>query len=87
MYNGHKNWNHWNVSLWINNDETLYNLALDCVRSNMSRVHSDRAKAVDDFMAHLPIYTNRDSLGRLITPDGALYSKSSVRAAMVGMKP
>ena len=26
-YNGHKNWNHWNVSLWINNDEGLYRMA------------------------------------------------------------
>jgi len=24
MYNGHKNWNHWNVSLWLNNDERKY---------------------------------------------------------------
>lgn len=26
-YNGHKNYNAWNVSLWINNDEGLYNMA------------------------------------------------------------
>lgn len=31
-YNGHKNWNHWNVSLWINNDEELYNTAKYCIR-------------------------------------------------------
>ena len=76
MHNGHKNWNHWNVSLWINNDEGLYALALDCIRSNMSRVHSSRAKAVDCFLARV---------GTDKTPDGAPYSKSSVRAAMVGM--
>ena len=23
-YNGHKNWNHWNVSLWLYNDEAMY---------------------------------------------------------------
>jgi hypothetical protein len=31
-YNGHKNWNHWNVSLWINNDEGLYNMARQYAR-------------------------------------------------------
>ena len=33
LYNGHKNWNHWNVSLWINNDEGLYLCARDHVRN------------------------------------------------------
>ena len=33
-YNGHKNWNHWNVSLWINNDEGLYNFARSCKRDS-----------------------------------------------------
>lgn len=23
-YNGHRSWNAWNVSLWINNDKSLY---------------------------------------------------------------
>lgn len=74
-YNGHKNWNHWNVSLWINNDEGLYDLARSCIRRNMSRVHSDRMQAARDMLAALPAKT----------PDGAPYSLSSVRAAMVGM--
>ena len=26
-YNGHKNYQTWNVLLWINNDERLYNIA------------------------------------------------------------
>src|ERR1700690_2594170 len=27
-YQGHKNWNHWNVALWIASDEPMYRLAL-----------------------------------------------------------
>ena len=70
-YNGHKNWNHWNVSLWINNDEGLYRLALGCVRD-----HRNRKDAAECFMALRPADK---------TPDGAPYSVSSIRAAMVGM--
>jgi hypothetical protein len=29
-YNGFKNYETWNVVLWINNDEGLYNLASQC---------------------------------------------------------
>ena len=33
MYNGHKNWNHWNVSLWLFNDERYYNWMRWCVKT------------------------------------------------------
>lgn len=77
-YNGHKNWNHWNVSLWINNDEMLYKLARNYVMECRHRGYSrqDAAKAV---LAAL------ESEGLTHTPDGAPYSVSSIRAAMVGM--
>ena len=74
-YNGHKNWNHWNVSLWINNDEGLYRLAQDCMRRAQPRTHSSRAQAVALFL---------DAVDEK-TPDGAPYTASSVRAAMAGM--
>lgn len=65
-YNGHKNYNHWNVSLWINNDEGLYSMAREFAR------RLDRKRAVAAMLAALPTHT----------PDGAPYSASSVRAAM-----
>lgn len=40
-YNGWKNRQTWNVSLWINNDESLYRLALDYVK----QIHAKGKKA------------------------------------------
>lgn len=31
-YQGHRSWNAWNVSLWLNNDESLYGLARSLAR-------------------------------------------------------
>lgn len=73
-YNGHKNWNHWNVSLWINNDEGLYREALLCVEN-----HPTKNKAAE---AMLKVLRN---LGKDQTPDGAPYSVTTIRAAMRGM--
>jgi hypothetical protein len=73
-YNGHKNWNHWNVSLWINNDEGLYREA----QAKAKRLGKDMGARM-----------MRDSLlreGITHTPDGAPYSVSAIRAAMSGME-
>ena len=68
-YNGHKNWAHWNVSLWLNNDETLYRRM-----RTLCQVY-DRAKAANKLQSQLPEKT----------PDGASYSISAIRAAMRGI--
>lgn len=73
-YNGHKNWAHWNVSLWINNDEGLYQTARYCIR-----MASDRRTAAEFMLREL------EKMGFSKTPDGARYSVTSIRAAMVGM--
>lgn len=73
-YNGHKNWNHWNVALWIGNDEGLYRLALD--------VSGDYTNAQD--AARALVETLADA-GLTHTPDGTRYSVSAVRAALVGL--
>jgi hypothetical protein len=69
-FNGHKNWNHWNVSLWINNDEGLYRMAQDCVRQTGTKPDAARM-----------LLTLLDPK----TPDGAPYSFSSVLAALRGL--
>lgn len=33
-YNGHRSWNAWNVSLWINNDESMYHRARALVKAH-----------------------------------------------------
>ena len=74
-YNGYKNWNHWNVSLWLNNDENLYR----AMRSWVSAA-GNRDRAARAFFYAL---TSGD-YGQKITytPDGARYSISAIRAAM-----
>lgn len=71
-YNGHKNWNHWNVSLWINNDEGLYHLAKQCIR-----IKRTRREAAHRFLDCMD--------GINATPDGAPYTLTSVMAAMRGL--
>lgn len=69
-YNGHKNWTHWNVSLWISNDEGIYRRAMHHVKTSPTK-----DIAAMRLMAELPTKT----------PDGARYGKSAIRAALVGM--
>ena len=81
-FNGHKNWNHWNVSLWINNDEELYRSAV-FYRNHYRKAHgcgmTGAERAAREFMRSLKDQEITH------TPDGAPYSYSSIRAAMVGM--
>jgi len=69
-YNGHKNYNHWNVSLWINNHEGLYNWAQQLLKTHTKQQTAE-------------IMT--DTLEGQSTPDEVRYSFSSIRAALVGM--
>ena len=73
-YNGHKNWNHWNVSLWIGNDEGLYGLARHCLRVTDNR---DDASTV--------MLEDLIDRGITETPDGAPYTFTTVRAALRGI--
>ena len=78
-YNGHRSWNSWNVSLWINNDESLYRLAYDLYEEAKRKYSVDslaRLTAARHFMA----YVEGEK-----TPDGAKYNKTCVFEAMEGM--
>lgn len=73
-YNGHDSRNAWNVSIWINNDENLYNLARYCVRFS-----DNRREAAEMMLQDL------QNSGITETPDGCPYTVTSIRKAMVGL--
>lgn len=73
-YNGYKNYNQWNVVLWINNDESLYNLAQRLVSE-----YGNKDVAADLMHRELAL------AGIYHTPDGVPYTKTNIRAAMVEM--
>ena len=73
-YNGHPSKAAWNVSLWINNDESLYDLAR---RSVM--VTKNKRQAAERMLSVLTSY------GIERTPDGYKYTITSIRNAMVGL--
>jgi hypothetical protein len=69
-YNGHRSWNAWNVSLWINNDEGLYREAVRLVKA----YGADRAAR----------QLARTMAGEQ-TPDGGRYNLTCIREALRGI--
>jgi len=71
-FNGHRSWNSWNISLWINNDEPLYRTA-----RSFAVVHrGDRREAARAMLSWLR------GNGVVETPDGAPYTVTSIKEAM-----
>lgn len=75
-YNGHKSKGFWNVSLWIMNDQYLYNLVRATVKTmrKKGKHHNDIAKEV---------VASLKSLGITHTPDGFPYTMSAVREVVL----
>jgi len=70
QYEGYPSWNSWNVSLWINNDYTLYRTAYDLVQQvGMTKA----VKFLSDYWE-----------GKR-TPDGGVFNKRSIGLALEGM--
>lgn len=67
-FNGYASWEDWNVALWLNNDESLYNTLCHYAElaAYMTISHSDALKSL---LAALPDQT----------PDGAEFSAESVK--------
>ncbi len=63
-YNGHKDKGHWNVALWLNNDEPLYRMAQKILLKPTTL-----DQAVAELRAALPAKT----------PDRAVYSAPALR--------
>ena len=72
-YNGHPSKAAWNVSLWINNDEGLYNLAREAIR-----VTKTRRQAAGYMLRELK------DCGIEKTPDGYKYTVTNIMRAMIG---
>jgi hypothetical protein len=66
-HNGYPSWNQWNVSLWINNDESLYRFALSLVKQ---------------FGVGIAAVKLANAMRGEKTPDGAIYNVTSVRNAI-----
>jgi hypothetical protein len=72
-YQGHKNWNYWNVSLYINNEFTLYRMAKLWATPGCGLTLEQQAAGM---------LRELGEQGITKTPDGASYSVSSIKAVL-----
>ena len=51
-YNGHTNWETWNISLWLSNDELMYNQTKEIVNGEYE-YHHKMIDKLEDFVLSL----------------------------------
>ena len=66
-YNGHRSWNAWNISLWLNNEEPTYRYMVSLIQQ-YGRRKAARLLA--------------NELAGQSTPDGARYNQTCIYEAM-----
>ena len=66
-YNGYESWDHWNTALWLNNDESFYNIMLNETEQAVYMKQSI-ADAVGNIIRQLPEQT----------PDGATWQGDTI---------
>lgn len=71
-YEGHKSKGHWNVALWLGNDEGLYNLCMDALRE---------CKTLARATARVLRWLDGDK-----TPDGYKYTRDRIYQALAGLR-
>lgn len=77
-YNGHRSWNAWNVALWMGNDESLYRIAMDCIKE--ARERCENGISTTRLVSRAARFFISMVEGK--TPDGAKYNHLSVRLCL-----
>ena len=77
-YNGHRSWNAWNVALWINNTENIYDYAVSCVRGAI-KAHP---RADQEHLLRWSALRFMAAYNGEKTPDGAKYNPLAVKSAI-----
>jgi hypothetical protein len=84
-YNGHKSWNQWNVSLWIGNEEHIYDFAVECAEAGARRAAKWRT---GENKHRVALDTATSMFMRVYgyerTCDGAVFNRLSVKRALEG---
>lgn len=67
-YNGHKNYDYWNVALWLYNDEGLYNMVNHVIMDTSTSVYAAAERLYYDVPER--------------TPDGVTYTIDNIQEAI-----